>query len=229
MPLDFDQFFQPVHSAEMDMETEHMLPYGEPHSMVYGNQGEIPRMAMTQMDSEFEFDFNRFFNDPAVVDPFCDPTFDCMTDPMSATSGMPGMNRELYFKDEAQFYADGLERFLQEPPEVAETDVIAVVGQKRGHPGSHSNDLRDWRGEHSTNGRIPTSVSSKKQTKTEIKSELDAKMASHYLSDRVEFDQDIGQVLPTEIPTVSDGFVHSLTPYSVERSVCSVLNLHSLI
>lgn len=231
LPLDFDQFFQPMDRQHVDAGHVQMVPEQDSvYSWVYGQHGELPIMAMAQVGDETDSDLDllKYFNEASQLD-------------ASVHHGLQPVKEEFPLQTltgdlmplEVQQYSDGLDQFLSRIPDDNEEELTDITGKKRERRSSLEQRTEQRNGkEQNRRGSILRRDQPLKQIKSEIKAEgekdVGHNMMSHYLRERVEvaaFDPGIATAnLPTEVPVNLDLLGDSILPYSVERGVSASID-----
>ena len=223
MALDFDQFFLPVQRPQTGLFRQDLTPELDSFdSLIYGNHGELPTMAMAQvgLDSDFSVDFGKFFTDADQLDSL-DPGLLPVKEEIVPT----GLMSDGFYTQEDPF-SDGLEKYLNHVPE-AEEEMTDIIGKKRERRTSLEQRLERRHGKEQNRGHSQhiKNESLALQRESRTSNQLKSSHLAHgqYLAQGLEMTGYDGHMsvadLPTEMRMEVDRTNDSLLPYSVHRSV----------
>ena len=226
MALDFDQFFLPVQRPQTGgLLHQDLTPeLDSVDSLIYGNHGELPTMAMAQvgLDSDFSMDFGKFFTDVGQLDALDSGLLPVKEEVVPTT----GLMSDGFWAHEDPF-SDGLEKYLNHVPEVEE-EMTDITGKKRERRTSLEQRLERRNGKEQNRGRNLhiENESLALQRESRRLNQIKSSHLAHgqYLAQGLEMTGYEGHMSVADLPTemrmdAADNTNDSLLPYSVHRSV----------
>jgi len=185
--MDFDQFFYPMQREYTEVDP--MPDADSAYSLVYGNHGGYPTMAMAQVGMDSDFDFGQFFK----MDPSMEELQTITEDHMpSAVHG------GFLIPPEVDPLTEELNRILNEIPSFDEEEEMTdITGKKRDRRSSLDMRMDQRNGIEQNRIQEMPYPAQPNADEVKIKAESATDAASHFLSDErrraLPMDMSMGQ------------------------------------